>query len=806
MAVAWTELSQAPYEQWTPTSVNVGNKIYVFGSGDDDPNNNMVQIYDITSGQWSRGTNMPNGRYNPACVAYGNNIYVIGGQRNASESNPNFLRLVEIYNTTTNTWSTGSSPTYPTARTIGIVGTRIYLFGTYSNGSDWTWETFGTRVQAYDISSNSWSVVNTTMQIRCYSLCSANTIGSKILLLSDHEQGPFRAYDTSTNFWEILSSFPVKGGYDIIASTLFEGKVHATGPAALYSYISSSGWKKVWNTSDYDSTVYFFPQNGRFIGVTGSDRPRIQSMSFIAVDSLDPRPIDGVAPTVNTLKDNRFSWQYLSSIVSSTYKNAVVEWRSKPSDPIKTASSSQLYIDFPAGQLPMEALQWRVKAFATNGMESNYSEWVTLNVLQHTVTVNSPSPSSGDFDYTQQTTFTWGVKSETFDASQSRAEFQWRPVGGSITTVNIPSPEGRYIAPANTFPDQDIQWRIRVTTTVGLVTPYTEWMTLKRLIRTVTIINPSPASGFLNEHEDNVFAWNIETYPQGYQQTYAEFQWRPKGGSSRTIIINSNTMQTVVPAETFPNGTIEWRVRANAGAGFLWDWSPWMEISTIDQIHGKPYNLQPSQGKRNGTKNIVLSWVLRSYLSTPQKAFEVQYRYTNTSWTALSGKVNSSTLAYTVIADTFKPLDGLAYWRVRTYNSDNVAGEWSDPVSFIVLTAPQVPQWISVEGNKSRPICRWTSVNQIGWQMTITQNDQTIYDTGEQYGNATEHKVSDYLNNDTYRFRLRIINDLGLWSEWAVRTVTVNANKRFTITLSADAVPYAALLTFRPSYPEDDNA
>ena len=316
-------------------------------------------------------------------------------------------------------------------------------------------------------------------------------------------------------------------------------------------------------------------------------------------------------------------------------------------------------------------------------------------------------------------------------------------------------------------------------------------------ISVATVSNPSPSAGFVNEQNANTFSWSFASN-SGAAQFSAIFQWRVYGSPTVNTINIAGAVQSVtIPANTLPNGAFEWRVRATGSNLVQSEWTDWLYLTTIDMVHTAPTNLLPAGGKVNTTTGTQLSWVTHSPLSTPQKAFEIQIRYTGQNWQNFSGVVQNSLNYFAAAPNAFVPAeDSIVNWRVRTYNSDNVAGVWSTEASFLALTAPQAPRWISVEQSKSRPLCRWTATGQIGWHLQVTLGNGFIFDSGERFGTERESRVMEYIPNGQFVFRLRIVNELGIWSSWSDFPVRIDAPKRINVTLEGGTIDYGAELTF----------
>ena len=107
-----------------PAAAVVGNRIYVLGGYHPDPLD-LVEIYDVTTNSWSTGPSMPHRRYGgSAAVAYGK-IYVAGGG-DGGQLWPD----VDVFDPATNTWS--STTPLPTPREspgASFANGMIYVIG-----------------------------------------------------------------------------------------------------------------------------------------------------------------------------------------------------------------------------------------------------------------------------------------------------------------------------------------------------------------------------------------------------------------------------------------------------------------------------------------------------------------------------------------------------------------------------------------------------------------------------------------------------------------------------------------------------
>lgn len=134
----------------------IGNKIYVVGGFDDNSDKyvSALQIFDTTTGIWTRGRNLPQALSQPSVVSVSNKLWVIGGR----DPNNTGLKTTYLYDPTANTWATKAP--LPLKRAYAGVATpvagQIWLVSGYTeSGGSW----YRTKdVLAYTISANTWDI------------------------------------------------------------------------------------------------------------------------------------------------------------------------------------------------------------------------------------------------------------------------------------------------------------------------------------------------------------------------------------------------------------------------------------------------------------------------------------------------------------------------------------------------------------------------------------------------------------------------------------------------------------------------
>lgn len=151
----WVTGAAMPTARSGLATAMVGGKIYAVGGSSASGPLGTLEVYDPSTNAWSPGAAMPTARYGLAAVAANGKIFVIGGQAVIAG---NFVAVnsLEIYDPSTNTWSTGA--TMPTARYLlaaDSVNGEIYAIGGFSTSSALN------TVEAYDPPTNTWSTVAT---------------------------------------------------------------------------------------------------------------------------------------------------------------------------------------------------------------------------------------------------------------------------------------------------------------------------------------------------------------------------------------------------------------------------------------------------------------------------------------------------------------------------------------------------------------------------------------------------------------------------------------------------------------------
>lgn len=215
-------------------------------------------------------------------------------------------------------------------------------------------------------------------------------------------------------------------------------------------------------------------------------------------------------------------------------------------------------------------------------------------------------------------------------------------------------------------------------------------------------------------------------------------------------------------------------------------------IADTDAVPSKPIQISPpNQSYMRVDTDNEFAWTHVNEFGTPQTKADLQLREGNGAWRDLATAIGISQKII-IPKDTLIP--GTSQWRVRTYNMDDIPGEWSDAFAFVGVGAPPIPAITSIT-DAARPVAMWASSGQVGYQLQIGQNGRSVWESGTLSGEIRAAKIPVYLQNGTYLVQVRITNASLLWSAWAEREFTIDVTGPAKPTLTAEAITGAAVLT-----------
>lgn len=301
--------------------------------------------------------------------------------------------------------------------------------------------------------------------------------------------------------------------------------------------------------------------------------------------------------------------------------------------------------------------------------------------------------------------------------------------------------------------------------------------------------NLSPASGAIIKTQDNLFAWsasadNYSCAPE-VEQASAVFRWRSgTSGTIHTISVSGNTQNVTVPANTFAGTTsIQWQVAVTANSGVVTT-SKWVTLSTADATPTAA-PLSPVDTVIDGSKDVLFRWQHSISTGTAQSKADLQKSTDGQTWTTLA-TVTGAARQWTCPAGTLT--SSIKYWRVRTYNADGIAGEWSDAAQIVVIAAPTAPS-IQIKSTGPRPSISWQTSEQEAYQVEL----DGVLSGGTHYGTEKTWTSPAYLADGSHTVRVRVQNQYGMWSDWGAAALPVTNTPGASITLTVQASSVADL-------------
>lgn len=298
----------------------------------------------------------------------------------------------------------------------------------------------------------------------------------------------------------------------------------------------------------------------------------------------------------------------------------------------------------------------------------------------------------------------------------------------------------------------------------------------------------SPESGSIIKTEQNTFTWGTKATAKcmaALEQASAVFRWRSgASGMIHTISISGNTQSVTVPANTFAGTTsIQWQVAITANSGVTTT-SDWVTLSTADATPTAA-PLSPVDTVIDGSKDVLFQWQHSISTGTAQSKADLQKSTDGSTWTTLA-TVTGAAKQWTCPAGTLT--SSIKYWRVRTYNADGVASEWSDAAQIVVIAAPTAPS-IQIKSTGPRPSISWQTSEQEAYQVELDGK----LSGGTHYGTDKTWTSPAYLADGSHTVRVRVQNQYGMWSNWGAAALPVTNTPGANITLSVQAFSVADL-------------
>ena len=302
----------------------------------------------------------------------------------------------------------------------------------------------------------------------------------------------------------------------------------------------------------------------------------------------------------------------------------------------------------------------------------------------------------------------------------------------------------------------------------------------------------TPAMGYVDLSKDNIFGFDFEQKadePSIAPLAVKSFtlQLREHGQTEITSIKVTtwagDAPNATVPAGTISGESIDWRVIAKTNANQTLT-SDWMTLS-VEDVPPTAWPISPKDVVVDGSKDQIFIWGHASSTGTAQSKTDLQTSTDGSTWTALT-TVTGAARQWTCPAGTLT--SSIKYWRVRTYNADGVAGEWSDAAQIVVIAAPTAPS-IQIKSTGPRPSISWQTSEQEAYQVELDGK----LSGGTHYGTDKTWTSPAYLADGSHTVRVRVQNQYGMWSDWGTAALPVTNTPGASISLTVQASSVADL-------------
>ncbi|MCD6518952.1 MAG: S8 family serine peptidase [Anaerolineae bacterium] len=199
----WQELPNPPTPRSRLSGAALGCSIYTIGGyyshNNSDTVTNVVEILDLVSGTWYRGSPKPSATANSGIALLDGQLYLLGGY---SETAPgNYVNTVEIYDPAEDQWSSGTPLPIPlSGMATAVLDGKIYIFGGNSA------EGASNKAYVYDPYFDQWTRIANIPGTGVAFAQAVSLNGAIYLAGGWPEQKSLLRYDPQSDSWTILQS------------------------------------------------------------------------------------------------------------------------------------------------------------------------------------------------------------------------------------------------------------------------------------------------------------------------------------------------------------------------------------------------------------------------------------------------------------------------------------------------------------------------------------------------------------------------------------------------------------------------
>jgi hypothetical protein len=183
-----------------------------------------------------------------------------------------------------------------------------------------------------------------------------------------------------------------------------------------------------------------------------------------------------------------------------------------------------------------------------------------------------------------------------------------------------------------------------------------------------------------------------------------------------------------------------------------------------------PSSLAPNGAVWASDVDVAFTWAHNPVDSSPQSAFELQYRVDGGAWTTVTGTTDS-TVAVTLDV-------GAVDWQVRTKGDDPSFSPWSTVASFTVIDRPGVAVIQPADAwDASVLVVSWSWFQaqdrpQSAWRVQLLDDAGTVVESRTGSGATAGLQLNTRLHEGTWTVQVQAATG-DVWSLWGQESFTV---------------------------------